>query len=141
MLNKFLAVIAGIKDRPAIAIAIILCAAIIFYAYGCESKTRSLIDPERRVDRQELQNEIDNLINLSRIRFADLQRQDELKKLIFEQTVIVAQGGNVNPVGVLTSLMALLGIGFGVDDVRVRKARKKDLKNYAALKKINSENP
>ncbi len=134
MLNKILAAFAAIKDRPTIIAALILCAGVTFYAYGCESKTTSLIDSRRTINREQLTMEIDQLIRLTENKVADLDKQDALKQFIFEQTIIVAQGGTVNPVGVLTSLMALMGIGFGADDIRVRKQRKKDLANYTALK-------
>lgn len=128
MVSKVLKISAWLRDRPATIAGVIGIFIVLFYAYGCDSKTKSVLYPERKVTRAELQIEIDTMMQLAKFRMQDLDKQDEFKQWLFQQTIIVAQGGAVNPVGILTSLVGLLGIGATADNVRLRKQRKKILK-------------
>ena len=102
-----------------------ICSLVLLYAYGCQPKTKSLTQPDHKVTRSELQTEIEMLLAKARIGEADLERQEEIRNLIFNQTLLVAQGQPVSPLGVMTSILAILGIGATADDVRLRKQRKK----------------
>ena len=124
---------AFVFDKWPILLAWNIVIGLFFYAYGCESKTQSLIDPDKKVTRDYLQSEIDYLLNTGEIRFADLDRQDKLKQMIFNQGLIIAQGNEINPVGIITTLMAIMGVGVTADDVRLRKERKK-LISYEPVK-------
>lgn len=98
---------------------------LIWYAYGCTPKTKSLIDDTKKVDLQELNLEFDTLLAKHKIRIEDLQKQQELKNFIFNQAFTISQEGEINPLGILTSLIALLGIGSTIDDIKQRKTVKK----------------
>lgn len=100
--------------------------AIVFYAYGCEPKTQSLITPTQKVTLNELQTEIDILMLQSEARFADLQKQYELRDFVLNQSLTIAQAGTVNPIGLITSLLAIVGVGATADDIRLRRQRKKN---------------
>ncbi len=106
-------------------ISINIATLVIAYAYGCESETRSLIYPERKVTRAELTTELELLEQKSAIAYADLERKDRIRDLVLNQSLIIAQTGTVNPVGVIMSIMSVLGIGVAADDVRVRKKLKR----------------
>ena len=67
----------AIKEKWPIISSMILIAGLLFYAYGCEPETRSLINPQQKVNLAELQLEVDTLMAQSEIRLADLQRQYE----------------------------------------------------------------
>jgi len=114
-----------IKENLPFLIASIAALALLVFAYGCQPQTTSLIDPTEKVTRSELDWEIETLLAKSKIRLADLERQEELRSLLFEQTFIIAETGTVNPLGLITALMAIMGIGAGVDDVRLRKKQNK----------------
>jgi len=118
-----------IKDKWTIISSIIVIAVLLIYAYGCEPKTRSLINPQQKVNLAELQLEIDTLMAKSEIRFADLQRQYELKDFVFNQSLIMLETGTVNPVGIATAILAIAGLGAGADDIRLRRQRLNDRKN------------
>lgn len=105
-----------------------LCSFILLFAYGCEPKTKSLTTPDRKVTRAELQTELGLILARAESGTEDLDRQDKIRNLIFENAVFIAQGNQVNPIGVVTSVLALLGIGATVDDVRLRNERKKQPK-------------
>lgn len=102
----------------------VLCLVLVFWFYGCESQVKSLIDPYKKVNRAQLQLELENLIASASVRVMDLDRQDAFKSALFKQAVLLAQGGTLNPVGLGLSLAAILGIGATVDDVRTRKRTK-----------------
>lgn len=102
-----------------------LCSFVLLFAYGCEPKTKSLINENEKITRAELQSELGLLLARAKRGTEDLDRQDKIRNLIFENAIFIAQGGQVNPIGVVTSILALLGIGVTVDDVRLRNERKK----------------
>lgn len=116
---------AKLKEKIPAFITLNICIFLVWYAYGCEPKTTSLIDPQRKVDRAQLKTEIELLIMQSENRIADLDRQVAIRKAIFEQGLLIAQTGSINPLGVATSLLAVLGIGMTADDIRLRKKIKK----------------
>jgi len=111
-------------DKIFLILGIIAGSTLLFYAFGCQPKTPSIINPDRKVTVGELQIEIDSLMTLSELRFADLRKQQEIKQFVFNQAIAIGQTGEVNPIGILTSLLAVLGMGATADDIRLRKQRK-----------------
>lgn len=99
----------------------VVCLCLLIYAYGCEPETQSIIYPEQKVDRLQLTYELETLIARGEAGFADLDRQIEIRNLIFQQGLIAVQGGTLSPVGVITTIMAIFGIGLAGDDIRLRK--------------------
>jgi len=112
-----------LKDKWPFVISAICCAGFALYAFGCRPETKSLIHPNIKVDRSELNIEIDTLLAQYENRVADIERQEQLRKFIFEQTLVVAQGNTLNPAGIITALFAILGAGAAADDVRLRRQR------------------
>lgn len=100
---------------------------VIAYAYGCEPKTQSLIYPERKVTRPELTTELELLESRASSGYNDLDRKERIRNIVLNQSLVIAQSGSVNPVGVITSILAILGLGVGADDVRLRKKIKETL--------------
>lgn len=115
-----------LKSNLSIIVSVTIAGCLLFYAYGCEPKTKSLIDPTRKVTREEITQELDWLIATSKTAYTDLDKQIEVRNIIFQQGLLIAQGGAVNPVGVITTIMAVLGIGAATDDIRLRKKIKKE---------------
>ena len=112
-----------LKDKWPFVISAICCAGFALYAFGCRPETKSLIHPNIKVDRSELNIEIDTLLAQYENRVADIERQEQLRKFIFEQTLVVAQGNTLNPAGIITALFAILGAGATADDIRLRRQR------------------
>jgi hypothetical protein len=113
------------------AVAVVITVILSIWLLGCESTTSSLIDPEQKVTRSILEEEFNFLsskidANIDEIkleyqkRLEDLQRQDEIKRAITEASAAVAQSGTINPLGIVTLLAAIMGIGSIADN------RKKD---------------
>jgi len=114
-----------VKDKWPILIAWNVVIVLLLFAFGCEPETDSLLDPNKKVTTIQLQNEIDYLIRQSETRFADLERQAELRQFVLNQSLLIAETGTVNPIGLITSLIAIMGIGAGADDIRLRRQRAK----------------
>lgn len=101
------------KTFTIFAVFFVICG--LFYFYGCEAKTPSLIDPAMRVTRRELESEIALLNSRISIRIEGLDNQDKLKKMLLDQASFVAAGGTFNPIGALNSLISVLAVGYAVD--------------------------
>lgn len=123
-----------IRDKWPLILSLNICIFLLWYAYGCEPTTASLIDRNEQVTSAELTSELDFLLAKAETRFQDLYRKQKIRDLILQQSIIIAEGQPLNPVGVITSLLAIFGVGAGVDDIRLRKERKKVL-TYEPLPK------
>lgn len=106
-------------------ISVIACGVLLLFFYGCEPKCKSLIDPELQVTRAELEIEIETIIAKANIGYASLEQQQKLRQFLFEQGLIGATTGTVNPLAIMTNIAALLGLGATVDNVRKRKEIKR----------------
>ncbi len=93
---------------------IILCATM-FWSYGCESQTTSLIDPAKQVNRGELQVEIEYVAGIAKTRVMDLDKKDEFKMALFDALVLISQGGQINSLGVLNLAATIAAISWGLN--------------------------
>lgn len=116
-------------------IAILVVVIFLLWFFGCESKVRSLTNPQTLVSRTELSAEVDFYLAQVEIRFRDLDRQDEFKRILTETATIAAQGGNINIVGLILANLGVLGVGAAVDNVRKRKVIRTNLTEYVNAKK------
>lgn len=116
-----------LKDKACLVIGAILCIAFAIYAFGCQPKTTSLLDPAKKVTAGILDSEVEFLIARYESRKLDLQQQQQLRNFILQQSFTIAQTGQINPLAIATSFMSLLGLGAVADDVRLRKERRKFL--------------
>lgn len=110
-----------LNDNHAFLIGAIVVLAIGFYGYGCQSTVKSIIDPENKLTRAELQTEVDYLLSQAQNRFDELDRQDQIKLLIFEQAALFAQTGTINPMGLLTTAVSVVAVGSALDQRRKKK--------------------
>jgi len=104
-----------LNDQHWYLIAIVIICATIFWTYGCESQVSSLIDPTQKVNRMELQVEIEYVAGIARTRVADLDKQDEIKQALFDALTVVSQGGQVNAMGLLNLAATIGAISFGLN--------------------------
>lgn len=106
-------------------IAVVVCLVIVISGVCCESKTRSLKDPTQKVTRTELSAELDKLLIDVDQRFKDLDRQDELKSVLYEHLMLWSATGTFNPAALVPLLASVLGVGALADNVRKRRDIKK----------------
>ncbi len=117
-----------LQDELGESIAICIVVMLLIWLIGCQAKVKSLNGTSLQVTRGELQNELDHILSVAELRFRELDRMDEIKQMIFNAALIMAKSGSINPIGVLTTFGAILGLGATVDNVKKRKDIKK-LKN------------
>jgi len=123
MLNKILKLC---NDNHWFLIGAIIVAAAVFWSYGCQSRVASMIEPDKKVTRAELQTEVDYLLSQIKNKFDELERQDQIKLLIFEQASLFAETGTINPMGLLTTAVSVVAIGSALDQRRKKiEAEKK----------------
>jgi len=108
-------------------IGLIAAFVIVFYTYGCQSTVPSLTTKDKQVTRGELQAEIEYLTAIAKDRALSLNKQDELKQQLLDTGKLIADGGNINPIGAINFLTSIAAIAFGLD-------RNKKLKTKAEKK-------
>lgn len=106
-------------------ISIIVCSALLLYFYGCEPKCKSLIEPNTKINRAELDIEVESIIAKANAGYMSLEKQEQLQNLLFQQAMISASTGSFNPIALIASVAGLLGVGATVDNVRKRKEIKR----------------
>ncbi len=107
-------------------IAFLLIVCVVFWTYGCVSTTESLINPERKVNRVELENELDYLIGIASARAEDLNRQDAIKQALLDAANLMSQTGSINPSGLVNLIACIGAISFGLNRNQRVKALTKD---------------
>lgn len=111
-------------NRYQVVTTVLVCSVLV-WTYACQPQVASMQSPGIKVNRAELQMELEHFIALAEIRFKDLQKQEQLRQTLYEHTTLWATTGTINPLGVLMSVGALLGLGATTDNVRRRIADKK----------------
>jgi hypothetical protein len=101
-----------------VAVVVVICTAI--WIVGCQSTTKSPLNPDTKVTRAELEQEVEMFKVKVAEATADLDKQDAFKQELAQLGVALAQGGTIDPVGAVTTLVGILGLGIIVDN------RKKD---------------
>jgi hypothetical protein len=96
-------------------IATIIICAFILWLFGCQSQVKSMVYPERMVNRSELKAESDYLIATIQSRVENLDDQDAIKRLILEQATIFGTTGTFNPLGLLNTIVSIGAISFGLN--------------------------
>lgn len=106
-------------------ISLLIATGLLLWFLGCEPKCKSLIDPTQRITRGELDIEIEILISKANLEYASLEQQEKLRDFLLQQALTSASTGTVNPIALMTSVAALLGLGATADNVRKRKVIKR----------------
>jgi len=125
-------------------VAVIIVVILMVWTYGCVSTIRSPIS-NKMVTRAELVLEVDitvkrleaelnNLQKQAVLQFAELDRQDLIKRKLFEFAALTAQSGTFNPTGIITLAGSMLGLGFGVDN----RIKDKVIKNRPLNNKVTT---
>jgi hypothetical protein len=125
--------------------------AILFFNLSCESTVPSILTPSptdnsslihtgKQVTREELAAELSYITSIAEKRFADLDRQDALRKMIGEQAVIIAAGGALNPAGIISLLMGIFGVGAIIDNRKKQNTITNQALDIASLQKSISLN-
>jgi len=106
-------------------ISVIACALLLIWFYGCEPMCESTLFPGTKISRAELDSEIDIFITKVNTGYATLEQKEQLRQLLFEQALQSAATGAFNPIALMTSVGAILGLGATADNIRKRKEIKR----------------
>lgn len=109
-----------VRHNSGVVIGFGLLPVILIYAYSCQSVVISDLKPGKKINRQELVNEVDFFLAQAEAKFNDLDRQDLVKNTIFNSVLDLTQGNPPSPSGVALFIGNLLGLGAVIDNVRKR---------------------
>jgi len=109
-----------IKGHIPLITALIVGVCLICYQEGCEPSVKSLLDESRFVTRGELNLELDQIVAKAELRMTQLDKQEAIRNIILQNALVLAAGQPLNPIGIITALAAVYGIGSGVQRVRKR---------------------
>lgn len=109
-----------IRHNQGMFIGGILALVVLVWTYGCESQVTSILYAPDLVNRGQLQIEVDTFIAQAELKFAALDRQDQVKSTLFDTALTFMEGGNVNPAAVAIVIGNILGLGAVIDNVRKR---------------------
>jgi len=102
-------------------IAAAACLFLLVWGTACESQVRSILRPDIPVTRAELTIEVESFLALAETRYQELDQKDQLKALFFDKLLLFTQTGAFNPVGIVPTLIGILGVGAIADNVRKRR--------------------
>ena len=102
------------------SISFVVCIVMLIYSYGCPVRCNSVIDKNKKVTAEELQLEIETVLAKAAIEANSLERQEKLRKYIFDSALNICSGGSVNWYGILTGCGSILTVGAVTDNIRQR---------------------
>ena len=102
-----------IKKHVSIIIPSLVLGFFLIFVYACEPKVPSLNGTPRKVNREELQFELNTIIELAELRMLDLDKQDRLRGIILQNALVIIEGQPFNPIGIITGFAALYGLTQG----------------------------
>lgn len=114
-----------LNDNHWYIIGALLIAGLLFWIEGCESQVYSIIDRDQKISRAELIIEVDYLLAQATVKLEDLDKQDEIKRILLEQAAIFATSGTFNPMGLLNTAVTIGAVAFGLDRNRKYKIASK----------------
>jgi hypothetical protein len=120
-------IVKWISHNQGLFVALLISIGLLVWSFGCQSKVGSLIEADKQVTREELQLELDSevgrleaeldiLSKQAAVKFGELDRQDEIKRKLFEFASITAQAGTLNPAGIIALAGSILGFGAIIDN-------------------------
>lgn len=101
-----------------VAAAIILIATL--WTYGCASQVNSILNPNQRITRAELQIEVDYFLAHAELKTLDLDRQDAIKQSLIDLGSTFATTGTLNPTGLLNTAISIAAVAFGLNQRKRR---------------------
>ena len=96
----------------------VVCCLLCLWLYGCQPATKSPFDPDRKVTRDELDVDIKAMANKIALAYMDIQKQEQMRAAILNAGLAYIKGEGLNPIGLVTTLTGILGLGAVLDNRR-----------------------
>lgn len=109
-----------INDNHHYIIAAIILLVACFWTYGCHSQVNSILNPNQRITRAELEIEVDYFLAHAELKFMDLDKQDQIKQALLDLGSTFATTGTLNPTGLLNTAISVAAIAFGLNQRKRR---------------------
>lgn len=113
-----------IKQHAPSLITGLLTIALIIFITGCPPKVMSIDGSNHLVTRAELQGQLDQILSLAQLRMLDLDKQEQLRAIFFQNALVLVQGQPFNPIGLLTAIAGIYGVSQAGNQV-VKKIKSK----------------
>jgi len=113
-----------LKDNLQWLLGSLLMLGMIYYIVGCQPTSQSLLDPDKHVTGDILMKEFQLIAATYEKRIADIELQQKIRNILLQESLTLANTGQLNPVGIITSLMSIFGVAATADAVRSRKKLK-----------------
>lgn len=107
-----------IRHNQGLAISSVIAFTILVWVWGCQSQVTSIVNPTIFVTRGELDIEVESFVARAELKYADLNRQDEIKSTVFNVAIDFMKGGQINPVALAIVIGNILGLGAIIDNRR-----------------------
>lgn len=127
-----------LKDNPFIDIAAIVVVVVAGFFSGCQVTAPSLLDPQVRVSRAQLEIELQSLLATAEMRFDQIAQKETFRRELLNHALVIGQAGQVNLIGLIPIALSLLGAGAVADNVRKRKIINTNLTEYVKTAKKDS---
>jgi len=121
-----MAIVKLISKNQGAFVGVILSVILIVWTFGCESQvkspvsgnmvTRAELNLEVDIQVKQFETQLDNIQKQAALQFLALDRQDEVKRKLYEFASVTAANNSFNPTGVITLAGSILALGFGVDN-------------------------
>jgi hypothetical protein len=86
-----------LRHNQFLVAAMFLAGVMVFWVYGCQSKTVSPWNPDQKVTRMELQTQVATYNLQVEAAVRDLDQQDLFKQQLVTMGVAIAEAGGVSP--------------------------------------------
>lgn len=98
--------------------SLIAAGGVLLYVFGCQPTTKSMLDSTQQINRTELQLELEIIQRTFEQRSQDLADKQQLRNLIAQNALLLAEPGGINPLSIITGLLAVYGGGTAVRDTK-----------------------
>jgi hypothetical protein len=113
--------------------AVVVCIILVVIGFGCQVTTENPFEPGTKVTAEELDIAVRAYADKAALAYADIERQEQIRAAVLEAGLAYAQGGGVNPIGLASTMMGILGLGAIADNRAKDKVIKSKSNALAAL--------
>jgi len=98
---------------------------VILWLVGCPPRAASPINPEQKLTLPELNVELQHLLEQYELKALEIEEQEAIRQVLIKNALLIAETGTINPLGILTGLLALYGAGSAANSTKnvIKKKR------------------